>query len=132
MLRLRETLGIPLAYGDAWVAFRHSERTVSGEEGAHLLKTRGRSHLPLRGKLGWMMPLRSCAPCGTQEQEHARCQNCTRKIFRTADFFFACCFFASLTLISGLRLASSRHLTRDRCDSYGGKAPSACPTMQIA
>jgi hypothetical protein len=33
-----------------------SELTVSGEEGAHLLKAPGRSHLPLRGKLGWMTP----------------------------------------------------------------------------
>jgi hypothetical protein len=33
-----------------------SELTVSGEEGAHVLKAPGRSHLPLRGKLGWMTP----------------------------------------------------------------------------
>jgi hypothetical protein len=31
-------------------------RPLNGEEGAHLKDGMGRSHLPLRGKLGWMTP----------------------------------------------------------------------------
>jgi hypothetical protein len=51
------TLGLRLAYGPVWVAFLHDpHRLVRGEEGAHLLGGTGRSHLPLRGKLGWMTP----------------------------------------------------------------------------
>ena len=39
------------------VAFQHDpHRPVNGEEGAHLQDGMGRSHLPLRGKLGWMTP----------------------------------------------------------------------------
>ena len=41
----------------ARVAFQHEpRRPVNGEEGAHLRDGTGRSHLPLRGKLGWMTP----------------------------------------------------------------------------
>ena len=50
-------MGNRLASGRAWVASLHDpHRPVSGEEGAHLQGCAGRSHLPLRGKLGWMTP----------------------------------------------------------------------------
>src|SRR5271170_3530520 len=40
-----------------WVASLHDpHRSVDGDEGAHLQDGTGRSHLPLRGKLGWMTP----------------------------------------------------------------------------
>jgi hypothetical protein len=40
-----------------WVAFLHDpHRLVNGEEGARSLGDTDRSHLPLRGKLGWMTP----------------------------------------------------------------------------
>jgi len=57
MLRPMRSLGLPVAYGHAWVAFLHDpHQLVRGEEGAHLSEGTGRSHLPLRGKLGWMTP----------------------------------------------------------------------------
>jgi hypothetical protein len=49
--------GPSLALWTAWVAFHHDPNLhVTGEEGALSREDSGRSHLPLRGKLGWMTP----------------------------------------------------------------------------
>ena len=56
-VEISQNLGTSFALATAWVAFQHDpHRPVNGEEGAHLQDGMGRSHLPLRGKLGWMTP----------------------------------------------------------------------------
>jgi hypothetical protein len=57
MIGVEGGIGNEVAQVGVWVAFLPDpQRFVSGEEGAYLQDVTDRSHLPLRGKLGWMTP----------------------------------------------------------------------------